>query len=74
MNDALLQFCRAKGSGRYDEIVAAFKQNEERVLRLALIQNGAHPDYINGHPKDQEKGRLVVPKKKRKKKGGRRGY
>lgn len=72
MNDALLQFCRAKGSGRYDEIVAAFKRREELALRRALIQNGAHPDFLNGHPKDQEKGRLAVSK--RKKKGGRRGY
>lgn len=28
---------------------------EERVLRRARIQNGAHPDYRNGHPKSSEK-------------------
>lgn len=67
MNDALLQFV----NGRRAEVVAAFKRDEERALRRALIQNGAHPDYLNGHPKDQEKGRIVS---KRKKKGGRRGY
>lgn len=24
-------------------------------LRLARIQNGVHPDYVNGHPKHAEK-------------------
>ncbi len=64
MNDALIQFVRSKRS----EITAAFKRNEERALRLAKIQNGVHPDFLNGHPKDQEKGRLM---KKRK---GKRSY
>lgn len=65
MNDALLQFL----NGRRADVVAAFKQNEERALRLARIQNGTHPDFLNGHPKDQEKGRPVMPKKRKKKRG-----
>lgn len=69
MNDDLLQFCRSDRGGK---IAAAFKRREERALRLAKIQNGTHPDFLNGHPKDQEKGRLIMPK--RKKKRGRRGY
>lgn len=28
---------------------------EQRQLRRARIQNGAHPDYRNGHPKSSEK-------------------
>ena len=46
-----------------------FKRLEERTLRLAQIQNGTHPDFLNGHPKDQEKGRIVAKRKKK-----RRGY
>jgi len=34
---------------------------EEAVLRLAKIANGAHEDYLNGHPKDAEKGRAYKP-------------
>jgi hypothetical protein len=35
----------------------ARKFKEDAQLRLARIQNGAHPDYKNGNPKDREKGR-----------------
>lgn len=35
---------------------------EEKERRLALIANGAHPDYQNGHPKDAEKGRVIITK------------
>ena len=65
MNDALLQFI----NGRRAEVVAAFKRDEELALRRARIQNGAHLDYLNGHPKDQEKGRLVPKKRKKKQRG-----
>lgn len=36
---------------------AAAQHAEECELRLARIQNGKHPEYQNGHPKDAEKGR-----------------
>ena len=32
---------------------------DEAVLRLARIANGAEPTYVNGSPKDAEKGRLT---------------
>lgn len=70
MNDAYLQFCRAKGIGRYTEVVEAIKREDDAQLRRARILNGAEPEFQNGHPKDQEKGRTVP----RKKKGGRKGY
>lgn len=58
MRGAYTQFVKSKGykpSCAVDQ--AAAKHKEACELRLAMIQNGAHPDYINGHPKDAEKGR-----------------
>lgn len=69
MNDAYLQYCRMNGIGRYDDAVASFKQHEQEdsTRRRALIMNGKHPEFLNGHPKDAEKGR-TMPKKRKKKK------
>lgn len=57
-----MQYCRMNGISRYTDAVEAIKARakEDAERRLALIQNGKHPDYINGHPKDQEKGRAHV--------------
>jgi hypothetical protein len=68
MNDAYLQYCRTRGYPA--DAVAMFKQQEQEdsTRKRALIMNGAHPDFLNGHPKDAEKGRIIMPKKRKKKK------
>lgn len=58
MRGAYTQYVKSKGfkpSCAVDQ--AAAKHKEDCELRLAQIMNGTHPDYINGHPKDAEKGR-----------------
>lgn len=63
MRGAYESYLRMNGSGRYDDAVAAVTQER----RLALIQNGAHPDFQNGVPfPDQAR--------KKKGKGKRKGY
>lgn len=39
--------------------LAKQKFRDDAILRLAKIANGKHPDYVNGCPKDAEKGRLT---------------
>lgn len=48
-----------KGHPIRGAVVEMAKQRfrDDAILRLAKITNEAHPAYINGHPKDQEKGR-----------------
>lgn len=61
MRGAYTNFIAEKGESRLTDIVEQMKARaaEEAELRLARIFNGAEPDYINGHPKDTEKGRRV---------------
>lgn len=58
MRGAYYQYIRTNGTSRYTDAVEALKarEKEDAVLRLARIQNGAHPDFKNGHPKSKEKG------------------
>lgn len=64
MRSAYTQFIKSKGI-RADDAVeqARALRQEEITLRLARIQNGVHPDYVNGHPKAAEKGTLTRKKK-----------
>lgn len=59
MRGAYTNFIAEKGESRYTEAVERIKARakEDAELRLARITNGVHPEYINGHPKDREKGR-----------------
>lgn len=51
-------FKSLKAGGKYCVVEDfARKHREDCQLRLARIQNGVHPDYKNGNPKDAEKGR-----------------
>lgn len=61
MRGAYYQYLRMNGVGRYTDAVEAVKAKakEDAERRLALIANGKHPNYMNGHPKDAEKGRYV---------------
>lgn len=57
MRGAYTQFIKSKGVREDDAVEQAHAlRQEEATLRLARIQNGVHPDYINGHPKAAEKG------------------
>lgn len=58
MNQAFQCYCRQKGDPRTSQVVedACRKAREDAQLRLAKIQNNAHPEYKNGHPKSKEKG------------------
>jgi hypothetical protein len=68
MRGAYISYCTMNGVGRYTDAVEAIKK-EQAELKRARIMNGAEPSHQNGHPKDQEKGRIVAKKKK-----GRKGY
>jgi hypothetical protein len=59
MNLAYTCYLKQKGTPPTMNAVedACRKHKEDCQLRLARIQNGTHPDYQNGHPKDAEKGR-----------------
>lgn len=50
-----------KGHTIRGAVVEMAKQRfrDDAQLRLARIANGKHEKYINGHPKDLEKGRLT---------------
>lgn len=55
------------GRGVRSQIVEIAKQRfrDDAILRLARIANGAEPDYENGNPKDEEKGRSTARRKPR---------
>lgn len=59
MRGAYTNFIAEKGESRYTDVVEKIKARaaEEAELRLARIFNGKEREYINGHPKDREKGR-----------------
>lgn len=59
MDQAFLAYTKFKGLRTETTVVDDAMRNhrEECQLRLARIQNGKHPEYTNGHPKDAEKGR-----------------
>jgi len=59
MDQAFIYYTKFKGLGARSEVVEDARQRakEDAQLRLARITNGVHPDYINGNPKDKEKGR-----------------
>lgn len=41
-------------------------EQDLKQLRLARVQNGVHPDYVNGHPKHAEKTGSPISGVKRK--------
>lgn len=59
MNTAYKCYLKQKGTPPTMDAVedVCRARREEATLRLARIQNGAHPEYRNGNPKDAEKGR-----------------
>ena len=61
MNQAYKCYIKQKGTPPTMDAVedACRMQKEAAQLRLARIQNGTHPDFANGHPKDAEKGRKI---------------
>lgn len=50
-----------KGHPIRGAVVESAKQKfrDDAILRLARIANDAEPQYVNGSPKDAEKGRLT---------------
>lgn len=61
MRGAYTNYLAEKGESRYTSAVEKVmaRAREDAELRLARIMNGAEPEYINGCPKDREKGRRV---------------
>lgn len=55
MDGAYKAFVRRFGTDVVEDF--ARRHKEDCQLRLARIANGKHPDYVNGNPKDAEKGR-----------------
>jgi len=53
MDGAYKAFIKVHGTDVVEDF--ARKHREDAQLRLARIQNGADPDYQNGHPKNKEK-------------------
>ena len=57
MRGGYIQLLSEVGSSRVSDVIEQqkAKHKEDCERRLARIQNGAHPDYKNGHPKHAEK-------------------
>lgn len=61
MRGAYFNYIRTKGAPPTAAELEAATKAEESERNRALIQNDAHPDYKNGHPKAAEKLGIELP-------------